>query len=111
MRSVGVSNRSFESGEGVFMHFSAIEATGYGTLEEGNRVSFVVKTVSQGTSRPNKSRWRRAERSTVSQLHYDKASFQSVLKQAMTRRLQGRELVNLQLQQSAPTKPIIGNKG
>jgi len=74
MRSAGASNRSFESDEDVFMHFSAIEATGYGTLE-GNRVSFVVKTVSQGTSRPNKSRWRRAQRSTVSQLHGDKASF------------------------------------
>ena len=111
MRSAGASNRSFESDEDVFMHFSAIEATGYGTLEEGNRVSFVVKTVSQGTSRPNQSRWRRAQRSTVSQLHYDRASFQPVLKRAMTRRLKGRKLVNLQLQQSAATKPKTGNKG
>ena len=115
MRSAGASNRSFESDEDVFMHFSAIEATGYGTLEEGNLVSFVVKTVSQGTSRPNQSPRRRAQRSTVSQLHYDKASFQPVLKQAMTRRLKGRELrlklANSQLQPSAATKPKTGNKG
>jgi hypothetical protein len=33
MRSAGASNRSFESGEDVFVHFSAIEAMGYYTLE------------------------------------------------------------------------------
>ena len=31
-----------ENGEDVFVHFSAIEASGYRTLEEGARVSFVV---------------------------------------------------------------------
>ena len=31
-----------ENGEDVFVHFSAIEASGYRTLEEGSRVSFVV---------------------------------------------------------------------
>jgi CspA family cold shock protein len=31
-----------ENGEDVFVHFSAIEAAGYRTLEEGARVSFVV---------------------------------------------------------------------
>jgi hypothetical protein len=93
------------------MHFAAIEATGYCTLEEGNRVSFVVKTVSEGTSRPNKPPWRRAERSTVSQLHGDKASFQPVLKQATTRRLKGRGLANSQLQPATATKPKTGNKG
>src|SRR5215472_11442860 len=50
MRGAGASNRSFESGEDVFVHFSAIEATGYYTLEGAARVSFVVKTVPQGTS-------------------------------------------------------------
>ena len=32
MRSAGASNRSCESGEDVFMYFSAIEVTGYCTL-------------------------------------------------------------------------------
>jgi len=31
-----------ENGEDVFVHFSAIEATGYRSLEEGARVTFVV---------------------------------------------------------------------
>ena len=37
-----------ENGEDVFVHFSAIEATGYRTLEEGSRVSFVVKMGPKG---------------------------------------------------------------
>ena len=32
-----------ENGEDVFVHFSAIEATGYRSLDEGARVQFVVK--------------------------------------------------------------------
>ena len=31
-----------ESGGDVFVHFSAIQSTGYRTLEEGQRVEFVV---------------------------------------------------------------------
>lgn len=31
-----------ESGEDVFVHFSAIEAGGYRSLDEGSKVSFVV---------------------------------------------------------------------
>ena len=31
-----------ESGEDVFVHFSAIESSGYRSLDEGSRVSFVV---------------------------------------------------------------------
>jgi len=31
-----------ESGEDVFVHFSAIETTGYRSLDEGAKVSFVV---------------------------------------------------------------------
>ncbi|MGD1072943.1 MAG: cold-shock protein [Bryobacteraceae bacterium] len=31
-----------ESGEDVFVHFSAIEASGYRSLDEGSKVSFVV---------------------------------------------------------------------
>jgi cold shock CspA family protein len=111
MRSAWAFNRSFESGEDVFLHFSAIEATGYCTLVKGSRVSFVVKMVSHGasnrTSHPGVGR----ERSTGSQLHGDRARF----KQAMPRRLNGRELrlklANLQLQSSAATKPKTGNKG
>ena len=37
-----------ENGEDVFVHFSAIEASGYRTLEEGLRVSFVVKKGPKG---------------------------------------------------------------
>jgi len=37
-----------ESGEDVFVHFSAIEAAGYRTLDEGARVSFVVKKGPKG---------------------------------------------------------------
>jgi cold shock protein len=37
-----------ENGEDVFVHFSAIQAGGYRTLEEGARVSFVVKRGPKG---------------------------------------------------------------
>jgi len=37
-----------ENGEDVFVHFSAIQASGYRTLEEGARVSFVVKNGPKG---------------------------------------------------------------
>ncbi len=37
-----------ENGEDVFVHFSAIEASGYRTLEEGLRVTFVVKRGPKG---------------------------------------------------------------
>ena len=37
-----------ENGEDVFVHFSAIESTGYRTLEEGARVQFVVKRGPKG---------------------------------------------------------------
>ncbi len=33
---------SRENGEDVFVHFSAIEASGYRSLEEGAKVTFVV---------------------------------------------------------------------
>ncbi len=37
-----------ENGEDVFVHFSAIEMTGYRTLEEGTPVSFIVKNGPKG---------------------------------------------------------------
>jgi CspA family cold shock protein len=37
-----------ESGEDVFVHYSAIEASGYRSLEEGARVSFVVRKGPKG---------------------------------------------------------------
>lgn len=37
-----------ENGDDVFVHFSAIEAAGYRTLQEGARVSFVVKRGPKG---------------------------------------------------------------
>lgn len=39
---------SRESGEDVFVHYSAIESSGYRTLEEGARVSFIVKKGPKG---------------------------------------------------------------
>ena len=40
--------RMYENGEDVFVHFSAIEASGYRTLDEGARVTFVVKKGPKG---------------------------------------------------------------
>ncbi|HEX2725374.1 MAG TPA: cold-shock protein [Beijerinckiaceae bacterium] len=37
-----------ENGEDVFVHFTAIQSTGYRTLDEGARVSFLVKTGPKG---------------------------------------------------------------
>lgn len=37
-----------ESGEDVFVHYSAIEASGYRSLEEGAKVSFIVKKGPKG---------------------------------------------------------------
>ena len=40
--SKGYGFISRDNGEDIFVHFSAIEAGGYRSLEEGSRVSFVV---------------------------------------------------------------------
>ena len=37
-----------ESGEDVFVHFSAIQMNGYRTLDEGAKVSFLVKQGPKG---------------------------------------------------------------
>ena len=37
-----------ENGEDVFVHFSAIQTGGYRTLEEGARVSFIVRKGPKG---------------------------------------------------------------
>jgi CspA family cold shock protein len=37
-----------ENGEDVFVHYSAIEASGYRSLEEGAKVQFTVKTGPKG---------------------------------------------------------------
>ncbi|MGE5569105.1 MAG: cold-shock protein [Rhodospirillales bacterium] len=37
-----------ENGEDVFVHFSAIQATGYRTLDEGANVEFAVKKGPKG---------------------------------------------------------------
>jgi cold shock protein len=37
-----------ENGEDVFVHFSAIEMSGYRTLDEGVRVQFTVKSGPKG---------------------------------------------------------------
>src|SRR5208283_2016665 len=45
-----------ESGEDVFVHFSAIQGEGYRTLEEGARVSFEVKKGPKGLQAANVER-------------------------------------------------------
>jgi CspA family cold shock protein len=37
-----------DSGDDVFVHYSAIQGSGYLSLEEGSRVSFVVQTGPKG---------------------------------------------------------------
>ena len=37
-----------ETGEDVFVHFSAIQSSGYKSLNEGARVEFLVKTGPKG---------------------------------------------------------------
>lgn len=37
-----------ESGEDVFVHFSAIQASGYRSLDEGTQVEFLVKKGPKG---------------------------------------------------------------
>ena len=37
-----------ESGEDVFVHLSGIESSGYKTLDEGSKVTFVVKSGPKG---------------------------------------------------------------
>jgi len=45
-----------ESGEDVFVHFSAIQGDGYRSLEEGARVSFEVNTGPKGLQAANVER-------------------------------------------------------
>jgi cold shock protein len=44
---------SREGGDDVFVHFSAIEGTGYKSLEEGQRVEFDVGSGQQGDEARN----------------------------------------------------------
>ena len=44
-----------ESGEDVFVHFSAIQGEGYRTLEEGDRVSFDVTKGPKGPKQKTSS--------------------------------------------------------
>jgi cold shock protein len=44
---------SREEGDDVFVHFSAIEGTGYKSLEEGQRVEFVVGPGKKGDEARN----------------------------------------------------------
>ncbi len=37
-----------EDGDDVFVHFSAIQATGFRTLEEGQRVEFTIEQGAKG---------------------------------------------------------------
>ncbi|MCL4796358.1 MAG: cold-shock protein [Bryobacteraceae bacterium] len=42
-----------QTGEDVFVHFSAIQTSGYRTLEEGSEVEFEVKTGPKGLQAEN----------------------------------------------------------
>lgn len=42
-----------QTGEDVFVHFSAIQSSGYRTLEEGSEVEFEVKTGPKGLQAEN----------------------------------------------------------
>ena len=44
---------SVEGGEDVFVHFSAIQADGYKTLEEGQQVTFDIVDGSRGPQAAN----------------------------------------------------------
>ncbi|MEN6534870.1 MAG: cold shock domain-containing protein [Bryobacteraceae bacterium] len=44
-----------ESGEDVFVHYSAIESSGYRSLDEGAAVEFTVKTGPKGLQAENVS--------------------------------------------------------
>jgi len=46
--SKGYGFISRDNGEDIFVHFSAIEASGYRSLEEGSRVTFTVATGPKG---------------------------------------------------------------
>ena len=48
MEAKGYGFLARETGEDVFVHYSAIESSGYRTLEEGARVSFIVKLGPKG---------------------------------------------------------------
>ena len=45
-----------ESGEDVFVHFSAIQGEGYRTLQEGESVNFEVRTGPKGLQAENVER-------------------------------------------------------
>lgn len=45
-----------ETGEDVFVHFSAIEGTGFKTLKEGQRVEFTVEQGKKGLAAVNVTR-------------------------------------------------------
>lgn len=47
---------SFEGGDDIFVHFSAIENEGFKTLEEGDRVEFEVVNGGKGPQAANVSR-------------------------------------------------------
>ena len=42
-----------EAGEGVFVHYSAIEMSGFKTLAEGERVQFEIEQNNKGLSAKN----------------------------------------------------------
>jgi CspA family cold shock protein len=89
---------SRQNGEDVFVHFSAIESSGYRSLEEGAQVTFVVKKGPKGlqaeqvsvawTDPPgSSSKW-----GAMSKMNGDKARFHRIRKQKIARRLSVREL-------------------
>ena len=48
---------SQESGDDVFVHFSAIQGKGFKTLEEGQSVSFEIEEGPRGKQASNVTKW------------------------------------------------------
>ena len=72
-----------ENGEDVFVHFSAIQASGYRTLDEGTQVQFIVKKGPKGLQAEEFEGW-------------EACSAGSPTKDHQTRRLGGRHVLSLQ---------------
>ena len=89
-----------ENGEDVFVHFSAIEATGYRSLDEGARVQFVVKQGPKGLQAEQVSSGPK-----MSKTCGDTARFNRLRKHKLALRLRSR-LLRAELNAAAAAKPV-----
>lgn len=51
--SKGFGFITYEGGADVFVHFSAIQSTGYRSLDEGQRVEFTIEKTAKGLQASN----------------------------------------------------------